>query len=143
MPLEHPLEFYGPGWHDTGHSPVVDGRYIDRSTGEIVAAPEGDHQEYVGPPAVDIIIMSIHDDTNQCMFRAARAFPMEVLLGHIVTNVIAKRKLEIDSLTATPFAIRVILAHPLTPEAFTDVALGMANGIWDHAEDGTVIKSIE
>lgn len=139
MILEHPLAFHAPGWHDTGHSPVVNGRYIDRTTGEAVAATDSDgHQEYMGPPAVDIIVMSIHEDTTQCVFRASREFPMEALLGHIVTNVIRKRGLQLDSLTATPFAIRVILAHPLTSDAFTEVALEMANGIWDDVDDAVI-----
>ncbi|KAL1891048.1 hypothetical protein Sste5346_007871 [Sporothrix stenoceras] len=144
MPLEHPFEFHAPGWHGTGHSPVVGGRYIDRSTGEVVAAPDGDgHQEYAGPPAVDIIVMSIHEDTTQCVFRAARAFPMAAILGHIFTNVIQKRKLEIDSVTATPFAIRVILAHPLTPAEFSDISMEMANGMWDQAESVGAKKAVE
>ncbi|CAK7219814.1 hypothetical protein SBRCBS47491_003978 [Sporothrix bragantina] len=132
MPLEHPLEFYGPGWHDEGKTPVVNGFYIDRATGESIAAPDSDHhQEYNGPPAVDIIVSSIHEDTTQCTFRAGRYFPMEALLCHIVTNVVGKRKLELDSLVATPFAIRVTLAHALTPNEFSEIALEMANGIWD------------
>jgi hypothetical protein len=130
----HPLEFHVPGWHDAGHLPVVDDCNIDRSTGAVFDAPEGaGHQEDTDPPAVDIVVMSVHENTTQCVFLGARPFPMAALLGHIVTNVIGKRKLEIDSVTATPFAIRVILAHPLTPTAFSEIAMEMANGIWDHA----------
>ena len=133
-----------PTWHDIGESPVVDGRYIDRTTGTVVAAPEGDgHQEYMGPPAVDVIVQSIHEDTTQCVFRAARPFPMAALLRHIVTNVIGKRKLEIDSVVATPYAIRVILAHALTPAAFSEIAMEMANGIWDHAQEEVQTGSVE
>ncbi|CAK7210655.1 hypothetical protein SEUCBS140593_000904 [Sporothrix eucalyptigena] len=133
MPLEHPLEFHAPGWHDEGNTPVVNGFYIDRVTGKPVAAPDSDHhQEYMGPPCVDIIVTSIHEDTTQCVFRAARPFPMNALLCHIVSNVVGRRDLEVDSLMATPFAIRVTLAHPLTTEEFSEISMEMANGIWDH-----------
>lgn len=128
----HPLEFHAPGWHDDAKTPVVDGRYYDRAAGEVKTAIDGDgHQEYMGPPSVDIIVQSIHEDTNQCMFRAARAFPMEALLGYIMTYVVGPRKLQLDSVVATTYTIRVTLSHELTPAQFNEIAIQMANGIWD------------
>lgn len=54
---------------------------------------------------------------------------MQKLLCHVV-GVIRDRGLEVDSLTATPYAIRVVLAHPLNDEKFGEVTDLMANGIW-------------
>ncbi|OAA69828.1 hypothetical protein ISF_03098 [Cordyceps fumosorosea ARSEF 2679] len=66
MSSSHPLELHAPGWHDEARTPVVDNKYYDRATGEIRTASEGDHQEYMGPPSVDILIRSQHVDTVQC-----------------------------------------------------------------------------
>jgi len=126
--MSHPLEFHAPGWHGEANTPVIDGKYCDRATGEL--RDSNNHEEYAGPPAVDIVVKSLHADTSQCGYRAARAFPMEALLCHIV-SVVAQHKLTLDSVVATPYAIRVILAHDLTPTAFIDIACEMANGIWD------------
>ena len=38
------------------------------------------------------------------------------------------------SVVATPYAIRVVLSHDLTPDAFYDIAYEMANGIWDRQD---------
>lgn len=58
-----------------------------------------------------------------------RAFPMEALLGHIM-RVVGKRKLGIDSETATPFAIRVLIAQDITTDEFLEITDEMVNGIW-------------
>jgi len=129
----HPLEFHAPGWHDKGRTPVVDGKYYDRETGAVRLASEGDHQEYMGPPAVDIVVKSQHIDTVHCTYRAARSFPMAALLCHIM-RVVGERKLEVDSVMATPYAIRIILSHELKPEEFGEIASEMVNGIWDRVE---------
>lgn len=129
MSSTHPLEFHAPGWHDEGKTPVVDGKYYDRATGEIKLA-DGDYQEYMGPPSVDILIRSVHCDTSHCAFRASRAFPMETLLCHIM-KVVGDKKLELDSVMATTYSIRVTLAHELTPDQFSDISMNMANGVWD------------
>ncbi|CAI7656859.1 unnamed protein product [Penicillium viridicatum] len=115
MSSTHPLEFHAPGWHDEERTPVVDGKYCDRATGEIKLASDGDHQESMGPPAVDIIVRSQHIDTIKCTYRASR-------------------KLELDSVIATTYAIRVTLAHELTPDQFSEIALNMANGVWDQTD---------
>ncbi|KAJ5338647.1 hypothetical protein N7452_005375 [Penicillium brevicompactum] len=133
MSTSHPLSFHGPGWHDEAQTPVVDGKYCDRATGEIKLAADGGYQEYMGPPAVDILIRSVHIDTIECSFRASRSFPMETLLCYIM-KVVGKRKLELDSVMATTYSIRVILAHELTPDQFSDIAFDMANGVWDEVE---------
>lgn len=127
---EHPRQFYAPEWHGEAQTPVVDGKYYDRATGELRVA-SGSYCG--GPPEVDIIIQSIHEDTTQCCFRASRPFPVEVLLWHIMQEV-HERKLEMDSLTATPYAIRVTLAHELTVDEFNDVSIKMANRVWDTTE---------
>jgi hypothetical protein len=49
-------------------------------------------------------------------------------------RVVHDRKLEMDSLTATPYAIRLILAHKLTQEEFYEVTDKMVNGVWDQKE---------
>ena len=126
---EHPQVLYTPEWHGDARTPVVDGKYHDPATGELRVA-SGDHGYYLGPPAVDIIIRSQHEDTCQCVYRAARPFPVEALLFQIM-RVVHDRKLEVDSLNATPYAIRIILSHELTVEEFKEYSLEMANGIWD------------
>ncbi|KJZ73141.1 hypothetical protein HIM_07525 [Hirsutella minnesotensis 3608] len=131
MSLSHPLAFHAPGWHDEERTPIVDGKYHDRATGEIRLAPDGDHQEYLGPPAVDVVIRSQHIDTLQCAYRTSRPFPMQTLLCHIM-RVVGDKNLELDSVTATPYAIRIILSHELTPDQFSEVALDMVNGVWEH-----------
>ena|ERR1711934_483373 len=128
MDSRHPLEFHGPGWHDEARTPVVDGKYYDPATGEIRTASDGDHQEYTGPPGVDIIIRSQHIDTVECVYRAARSLPMETLLCHIM-KVIEEKKLELDSVMATTYTIRVILSHDLRSEEFIEIASAMAHGI--------------
>ncbi len=128
MSSSHALEFHGPGWHDEARTPVVDGKYYDRATGEIRTASDGDHQEYMGPPAVDIVIRSQHIDTVQCVYRASRTLPMETLLGHIM-KVVGEKKLELDSVIATTYTIRVILSHELGSEEFSEIASAMAQGI--------------
>ena len=133
MSSTHPLEFHAPGWHDEERTPVVDGKYCDRATGEIKLASDGDYLEYMGPPAVDIIVRSQHIDTVNCIYRASRSFPMETLLCHIM-KVVGDRKLELDSVIATTYSIRVTLAHELTPDQFSEIALNMANGVWDQVD---------
>lgn len=130
MSSTHPLEFHAPGWHDETQTPVVDGKYYDRVTGEIKSASDSDHhQEYMGPPAVDIIVRSQHVDTVKCVYRASRSFPMEALLCHIM-KIVRDKKLVLDSVLATTYSIRIILAHKLTTDQFSDIAIDMANGVW-------------
>ena len=119
-------EVHGPGWHADARTPVIDGRYYDPKTGELRAATG--HQEYLGPPAVDIIIRSQHEDTTQCVFRASRSFRVEALLCQMM-EVVRDQKLEIDSLNATPYAIRIILCSELTVDDFYAAAFRMANGL--------------
>lgn len=125
--LGHPLAIHTPGWHADARTPVVDDKYYDRNTGELRVA--SNYQTYSGPPAVDIIINSQHEDTCRCTYRAAREFPMEALLWQIM-RVVHDRKLGIDSLVATPYAIRIIICHEITVEEFRAISNEMANGIW-------------
>ncbi|KAK1752049.1 hypothetical protein QBC47DRAFT_389513 [Echria macrotheca] len=127
----HPLEFHAPGWHGEAKTPVMDGKYCDRVTGELRSS--NNHEEYIGPPAVDILVTSIHADTLDCSYRAARRFPMEALLCHI-TRVVAQHKLDLDSVVATTYTIRVVLAHELTVDAFSNICGEMVNGIWDRQD---------
>src|SRR3569833_1194453 len=53
----HLLEFHALGCHVKGRTPVVDGKYYDRETGAVRLASEGDHQEYMGLPAVDFDVL--------------------------------------------------------------------------------------
>ena len=137
-------EFHAPGWHSEERTPVVDGKYIDRATGDVKTlataaandtsdASDGDGaaQEYMGPPSVDVVVMSVSGATSSCAFRAARAFPMEALLANIMKTVVA-RGLALDSLVATTYSIRVILAdETLTPSSFADVALAFVNDVFE------------
>ncbi|UNI24511.1 hypothetical protein JDV02_010250 [Purpureocillium takamizusanense] len=125
--LTHPLEFHTPGWHAAANTPVVDGKYLDRATGQVRTA--ADHVEYDGPPAVDIIIRNVHESSVECVFRAARPFPLRALLCHMA-RLLEEKNIELDSLFAAPYAIRVTLAHEFTHEEFYDIAIEMANGIW-------------
>lgn len=81
-------------------------------------------------PDVDIIISNLHAETAHCLYRAVRPFPVEALLYRIM-RVVYNKKLEIDSLTATQYTIRVILSHELTVAEWEKVVDEMANGIWD------------
>ncbi|EPE05912.1 hypothetical protein F503_08443 [Ophiostoma piceae UAMH 11346] len=131
-------EFHAPGWHGEERTPVVDGKYIDRATGDVKTLKTADvrddddvAQEYMGPPSVDVFVMSIHDATSSCAFRAARAFTMEVLLANIM-KIVAERGLALDSVVATTYSIRVILADDkLTPDSFSDVALAFVNDVFE------------
>ncbi|KAF7189752.1 hypothetical protein HII31_08859 [Pseudocercospora fuligena] len=118
--------FHSPGWHYTHQTPVIDNKYIDRVTGEIKTATG--HEEFLGPPAVDIIIRSQHEETVQCAFRAERSVPMAAMLYHIMMMMIKERKLELDSIIATKYTIRVILSHELSVEEFKEIAKEMALG---------------
>lgn len=126
MSSTHPLKFHAPDWHGEARTPVVDGKYCDRTTGEDKLAPDGDHQEFIDPPAVDIIVRSQHNGTVQCAYRASRPFNLETLLCRIM-RAVGNGKLELDLLIATPYAIRITLAHELSNE----IALDMINGFYD------------
>ena len=125
---DHPDAFHSPGWDWEAQTPVVDGKIVDRKTGEVRTA--GQDQEYIGPPAVDIVIMSLHENTNGIIYRSQRPFPVEKLLCNIM-RVVHDRKLELDSLTATKYAIRIVLEHGLTRKELLEVTDLMSNGIWD------------
>ena len=129
--MSYPVEFHAPGWHGEAKTPIIDGKYCDRATGEL--RNSNNHEEYAGPPAVDIVVTSLHIDTADCAYRAARRFPMEALLCN-VARVMARQKLDVDSVVATTYALRVVLAHELTPDAFSDIASEMANGLWDSSQ---------
>ncbi|BCS26664.1 uncharacterized protein APUU_51375S [Aspergillus puulaauensis] len=122
----HPQEFHSPGWDYEARTPVVDGKYYDRKTGELRTASG---PSYSGPPDVDIIIQNLHQDTNNRLYRAARPFPVEILLFGIM-KIVNERELRLDSLTATAYAIRVIVAHEMTVAEWDGVVDEMANGIW-------------
>ncbi|CAG9991004.1 unnamed protein product [Clonostachys byssicola] len=124
----YPLSIHTPGWHGEGKTPVVDGKYIDRKTGKLCTAADDDHQEYEGPPAVDVIVKSQHADTTHCTYRQALAYPMEAILACMM-KVVAKEKLEIDSVMATPYAIRIIISHELTENKFYELAMSMCNDV--------------
>lgn len=114
-----------PAWHPDEQTPVVDGKYYDKRTGELVVAT--DDSGYLGPPAVDIIITSV---AHLCLSRWARAFPVEQLLWQVM-KVIKTNNLALDSLSVTPYAIRIILSSPATSAEMGHWANRMANGIWD------------
>ncbi|KXT05082.1 hypothetical protein AC578_7554 [Pseudocercospora eumusae] len=123
MSSTHQAEFHAPTWHYQNQTPVIDGKYIDRDTGETKTISVN-QSEFLGPPAVDVVIRSQHEDTTQCVFRASRAVPMEALLGHIM-GIVGEKKLQLDSVMATAYAIRVVLSHELTPEEFGAIAVEM------------------
>lgn len=76
--------------------------------------------------------MSLHEDTTHCVYPAQRPFTVEKLLYQIIL-VVHDRKLQIDSLNATSYTIRIVLGHELLVEEFTEVADAMAYGIWNQA----------
>ena len=123
---EHPDAIHTPSWDWVAKTPVVDGKIEDPKTGELRTASD---TQYAGPPSVDMVIMSVHEDTTHCCYRSQRPFPVEKLLYQIM-RVVHDRKLAIDSLTATTYAIRIVLAHELTVDEFYKVTDAMSNGIW-------------
>ncbi|KAJ2981346.1 hypothetical protein NQ176_g2085 [Zarea fungicola] len=126
-PPKHPDEFDCPIWDYEANRPVVDGKFNDPKTGEVrIDTGAG----YLGPPAVDLIITNIHGDSDFKIYRSQRPFPVETILCHIM-RIVGDRSLKIDSVNATPYAIRVVLAHPLDVEAFDEVTDQMSNGIWN------------
>lgn len=126
---DHPDEIHCPDWHYEANRPIVDGKYNDPKTGELRAL---DGSVFSGPPAVDIVVMSIREITVDCCFRAQQPFAVEKLLAHIV-KIINAQNLELDSLSVTKYAIRVILAHELSKEEFNKVSMEMALGMWSTA----------
>ncbi|GKZ36771.1 hypothetical protein AbraIFM66950_007968 [Aspergillus brasiliensis] len=124
-PPRHPDEFFTPGWDAESNRPVVDGKYHEPKTGELRPAIG---RQFAGPPAVDIIITNLHEESCGRVYRAQLPFRVERLLVWIM-GVVEDRKLQLDSLNATPYAIRVVLAHELTGGEFTEVASTMAKGI--------------
>lgn len=48
--------------------------------------------------------------------------------------VVEDRKLRLDSVTATQFLIRVVLAHELDEEQFREIYEEMAYGFWDEGK---------
>ncbi|PYH38301.1 uncharacterized protein BO87DRAFT_373180 [Aspergillus neoniger CBS 115656] len=123
---EHPDELHTPSWHAASNRPIVDGKFNDPETGEV---RDAGGLVFSGPPAVDIIITNIHEGSSNNIFRAQLPFRMEKLLAWIL-RVVGERKLQLDSLNATPYAIRVVLAHELNEGQFHEIAHEMATGIW-------------
>lgn len=125
-----PQSIRAPGWHSEHQTPVVDGKYIDPKTGKVCVATDDDHAEYNGPPVVDIIVRSQHIDTVDCMWRAPRAFRMEIILCNIM-KVVEKEQVEVDSVMATPYSIRVFLTHELTTDRFYEIARAMTDDFFE------------
>ncbi|KAM6510089.1 hypothetical protein FALCPG4_017717 [Fusarium falciforme] len=120
-------EFHPIHWDAEANRPVVDGKYNDPKTEELRTSTG---TVYTGPPSVDIIIMNLHEDSNEGIYRATRPFPVEKLLFHMM-RIVHERELQIDSVNATAYAIRIILAHELKKEEFIEAAHAMLNAIWD------------
>lgn len=112
-------------------TPIVDGKYYHPITNELKTAVG--HEVYSGPPAVDMVISSLHAETGGCIMRAARPFAVEALLWE-VTKVIHEYDLPIDSMMVTTYATRVVIAHELTVEEFYEISGKMTNGIWHQPE---------
>lgn len=137
--------FHTPGWHGEADTPVVDDKYIDKDTGELVIVPS-DHAEYLGPPAIDIVISCLHDSINDdgagegpphAHRRSMRAFSMDALLRHIL-RVAYRHKHQgvyVDSVMATPFTIRVTIGGDFTSDEYDQITDEMMNGIWDVTEE--------
>ncbi|RAH63296.1 hypothetical protein BO85DRAFT_444592 [Aspergillus piperis CBS 112811] len=123
---EHPDELHTPSWHAASNRPIVDGKFNDPETGEV---RDAGGLVFSGPPAVDIIITNIHEGSSNNIFRAQLPFHMEKLLVWIL-RVVGERKLQLDSLNATSYAIRVVLSHELNEGQFHEIAYEMAGGIW-------------
>ncbi|KAL1889991.1 hypothetical protein Sste5346_008570 [Sporothrix stenoceras] len=142
-PLFH-KSFHTPGWHGDADTPVVDNKYIDKDTGKVVVVPP-DHAEYLGPPAIDIIISCLHDSNEggtgegapHGHRRSMRAFPMDALLRHVL-RVAYRHKHQgvyIDSVMATPFAIRLTIGGDFSSDEYDTITDEMMNGIWDVTEE--------
>ncbi|KAL2674093.1 hypothetical protein Neosp_012539 [[Neocosmospora] mangrovei] len=114
-------------WDAEDKRPIVDGKHNDPQTGELRISTGA---AYSGPPSVHIIIMNLHEDSNEGIFSATRSFPMEKLLFHMM-RIVHERNLQVDSVNATQYAIRIILAHELNREEFNEAARAMLGAIRD------------
>lgn len=123
----HPDEFHAPGWDEESKRPIIDGKYNDPKTGEL---REAKGMVYSGPPAVDLVVMNLHEATANSVFRIQQAFPVERILYHVM-KVVHAGKIQIDSLTATQYAVRIVLAHELTQEGFDKFYGDILSGVWD------------
>lgn len=117
-----------PHWHPDERTPVVDGKYYDKKTGELLVA--ADDSGYLGPPAVDIIISNLNYDTGLYVSRWARQFPVEQLLWQIM-KVVKANELQIASVNATLYSINIMLTAEATKEQMNGLSDRMANGIWE------------
>ncbi|KAJ4320928.1 hypothetical protein N0V84_005632 [Fusarium piperis] len=123
----HGDEFHPVHWDAKAKRPIVDDKYNDPKTGELRTSTRA---IYMGPPSVDIIIMNLHEDSNEGIYCATRPFPVEKLLFHMM-RIVHEHGLQIDSVNATAYAIRIILTHELKKEEFIEAAHAMLNAIWD------------
>ncbi|PWY68617.1 hypothetical protein BO70DRAFT_382694 [Aspergillus heteromorphus CBS 117.55] len=103
----HPDELHAPSWHATSNRPIVGGKYHDPETGEVRDATG---HEFSGP-------LPPWTSSSRISTRTRPA-------------VVEERKLMLDSVNATPYAIRVVLAHGLSGEEFGEVAGVMVDGVW-------------
>lgn len=124
------LGIHTPGWHPEERTPMVDGKYYDKKTGELLTAT--DDTAYLGPPAVDIIITTVYSGSDASNYRSrwARAFPIEDLIWQMA-KVFKVYELAVDSVTITPYAIRIILSTVATKDDMIFWADRIANGIWN------------
>lgn len=131
MTSNYQSRVYGPGWHESARTPVVDGKHIDPQTGEVRTSTGA---EYSGPPAVDLYILSIEEKTMDCGFRIQTPFTVEAVLWQIM-KVLHERKITIDSLTATNYAVRLLLSHEMTPDEFDQIRYAIVDGLWEENAD--------
>ena len=85
--------------------------------------------EFLGPPAVDIVISSIAEPSLGSVWRCARRYPVQTILWEMM-RLIHERQLEIDSLMVTKYAIRLVLAHEMTEEECREVSIAMTDRWW-------------
>ncbi|KAJ6442750.1 hypothetical protein O9K51_03925 [Purpureocillium lavendulum] len=105
----HPWEIHAPQWVE-GKTPVVDGKYIDLKTGDL---KEATSNWRLGPPAVNCAIYAI--STGIRVAQNQMTFPVDKVLWRLI-NAVHKYDVEVDSLTATPYTVRLILRHDFSME---------------------------
>jgi hypothetical protein len=132
--------FHSGDWDYATKRPVVDGKFEDPVTGELRAQ---ESSSYAGPPAVDIIIMNMHEDYKGT-YRSQRPFTVTAVLCHMM-KIVKEEGLEIQSLNAMPYSVVLLLACEI-PEredgmkGFNWVADRISNGLYDE-EEGILTSS--
>jgi hypothetical protein len=125
--------FHTGAWDDDHKRPIIDGKFEHPVTG-LVTTTSTDSYSYLGPPSVDIVILNLHESGG--VYRAARPFPVEKVLWHVM-RVVKEMGLQLHSLNASTYSATIVLASDLEgkthkgEKGFSAVSNRISNGLWD------------